>query len=50
VNLIFAGLIGLLVGLAYCYWKQLNAVYAQRDVIASGATLVGAAQDFYKKL
>jgi hypothetical protein len=50
MSLIISGIIGLLLGLAYCYWKQIQAAYAARDVIASGATFVGASQDFYSSL
>ena len=42
--------IGLLLGLAYCYWKAINAAYQNRDVIGKGVALAGAAQDFYGAL
>lgn len=31
--LIGAALIGFLIGLIFCYWKQLSAIYQNRDTI-----------------
>lgn len=49
-NLILGGIIGLLIGLAWCYWKQINAAYQNRDLLSSGGNLVSSAQDFYAQL
>lgn len=43
-------LIGFLVGLAYCYYKQALVLYQNRDLISSGGNLITAAQDFYGAL
>lgn len=45
-SLILGGIIGLLLGLAWCYWKQIQDVYQNRDLISSGGNLYDAAQDF----
>lgn len=45
-SVILAGVIGLLLGLLWCYYKQLQSAYANRNLISSGGNLVGAAQDF----
>lgn len=45
-----AAAIGFLVGLAYCYWKAIKAVYEKKDVISSGANFIDAGQDFYANL
>lgn len=47
---LFGFVVGLLVGLAFCYWKQLQTVYKNRDVISSGSNLVGDAQDFWSSI
>jgi hypothetical protein len=40
-------IIGVLVGLLICYYKQLQSAYANRDVLSSGANLVSAGEQFY---
>lgn len=49
-NLILGGIIGLLLGLAWCYWNQIKAVYQNRSLISSGSNLVSDAQTFYGSL
>jgi len=49
-HLILGGIIGLLIGLAWCYWKQIQAAYNNRDLISSGSNLYQDAQDFYSQL
>lgn len=49
-NLILGGIIGLLIGLAWCYWKQIQAVYQNRDLISSGNTLYSDAQNFWSQV
>ncbi len=49
-NLILGGIIGLLLGLAWCYWKQIQAAYQQKDVISSGMDLYSAAQNFWSQV
>lgn len=49
-NLILGGIIGLLVGLAWCYWKQIQAAYDNRDLISSGSDLYSSAQNFWMQL
>jgi predicted negative regulator of RcsB-dependent stress response len=49
-NLILGGILGLLMGLAWCYWKQIQAVYQNRDLISSGSDLYTSAQNFWGEL
>lgn len=49
-NIILGGIIGLLLGLAWCYWKQINTVYQNRDLISSGSNLVTDFQAFLGNL
>ena len=49
-NIILGGLIGLMLGLAWCYWKQIQTAYAQKDLLLSGSNLVTDAQTFYGEL
>jgi len=49
-TLILGGIIGLLIGLAWCYWRQIQTAYQNRDIISSGANLYAAAQDFAQKI
>jgi hypothetical protein len=44
---VFGGIVGLLLGLAWCYYRQLQAAYQNRNLISSGGNLVASAQDFY---
>jgi hypothetical protein len=37
---ILGGLIGLLLGLAWCYWKQIQLAYSNRDAISSAGNLL----------
>lgn len=46
-TIILSGIIGLVIGLLWCYWKTLSAAYANKDIIASGANLGSAVSDFY---
>ena len=47
---VFGAVVGLLLGLAWCYYKQLQAAYANRNLISSGGNLVASAQDFYAQV
>jgi hypothetical protein len=49
-NLILGGVIGLLLGLAWCYWRQINAVYQNKDLLISGSNLATDAQTFIGNL
>jgi hypothetical protein len=49
-TVILSGLVGLVIGLLWCYWKQIRALYDNRDVIQTGGALVGSAQDFAASL
>ena len=50
VNVILAGIIGFLIGLAVCYWKQIQTVYQNRDLIESGANVATDVQNFVGQL
>lgn len=45
-----AALIGFLLGLAYCYWKAISAVYKNRDLISAGSDAISAGQNLYSEL
>jgi hypothetical protein len=47
---ILGGIVGLLLGLLVCYYKQLHAVYEQRNLISSGSDVITSAQNFYGEL
>lgn len=49
-SFLLGGVIGLLLGLAWCYWKQINQAYVNRDLISSGSNLIGDAQAFWGQL
>ena len=49
-NLVIGAVVGLLIGLLYCYWNQLQKAYQNRDKISSGLNLINAAQDFWEKV
>lgn len=50
LSLIYGTIIGLLLGLAYCYWKQIMSAYNNRGVLGAGDTLLSDAQTFYSNL
>lgn len=39
-------IVGFLLGLLLCYWKQVKGLYENRDLISSGSNLASSAQDF----
>ncbi len=49
-SVIVAGVIGLLLGLLWCYYKQLQAAYENRNLIASGGNFVAAGQDLFAQI
>jgi hypothetical protein len=49
-NLFLGGIIGLLIGLAWCYWKQIQLVYNNQGLISSGSNLATDAQAFWGNL
>lgn len=44
MTLIGAAIIGFLVGLVFCYWKQLQSAYQNRETIGAVSDVVGGAQ------
>lgn len=38
-TLILGGIIGLMIGLAWCYWNQIQAAYRNRDAISAVGNL-----------
>jgi hypothetical protein len=50
LGLIYATVIGLLLGLTYCYWKQITTAYQNRDIIQQGSDLFGQTQSFVDTL
>ena len=49
-TLILGGILGLLLGLAWCYWQQIQTAYNNRGLISSGSQLVTDAQNFASNL
>lgn len=49
-SLIVAGVIGFLIGLIYCYSKQLNELAENKDLLASGGKVYTSLQDFYGQI
>lgn len=49
-NLILGGILGLLIGLAWCYWNQIRAAYQNKDLLISGSNLVTDFQNFTGEL
>ena len=45
-----SALLGFLLGLAYCYWKAIVAVYQKKDVISTGLDALSGGQAFYNEL
>jgi len=45
-----AALIGFLLGMLYCYWKAITAVYQKKDLVESGANVYTSVADFYGQL
>lgn len=45
-TLLLGGVLGLLLGLAWCYWQQIQTAYNNRDLISSGSTLITDVQNF----
>ncbi len=51
--LLGAAIIGFLVGLVFCYWKQLQSVYENRDTLSAIGdvkTGVSGLQTLYQKI
>jgi hypothetical protein len=49
-NTILAAIIGLLAGLAWCYYKQLQTAYNNRGLIGDVSTITTAGQDIWNKI
>jgi len=47
LSLIYGTIIGLLLGLGYCYWKQLQIVQRNSGLLAAGSNLIDDAQAVY---
>ncbi len=50
LSLIYGTVIGLLLGLAYCYWKQLQLGYDNRGLIGAASDLQTAGSNFIGQL
>lgn len=46
LSLIYGTVIGLLIGLAYCYWKQIKVAKENAGVLGAADSLYGAASNF----
>jgi hypothetical protein len=49
-TIILSGLVGLALGLLYCYWNSIKTIYQNRDLLSAGSNLVNDAQTFFGKL
>ena len=49
-TLLLGGLLGLLLGLAWCYWQQIQTVYKNRDLISNVTNLQGDVNSLLQKL
>lgn len=47
---LFGALVGLIAGLAICYWKQLKSTYDNRDTIGAASNIYDSASSIFKKL
>ena len=53
MTIIGAAIIGFLIGLVLCYWKQLKGAYEHRDEISAASDVVtgiGGAKELWEKL
>jgi hypothetical protein len=46
-SFLLGGIIGLLLGLAWCYWKQIQFAYQNQGLISSGSNLITDLQNFW---
>jgi hypothetical protein len=44
-NFLLGAIIGILAGLAYCYWHAIMTAYQNRDVIAAGGNVIQDVQN-----
>lgn len=49
-TLLLGGLLGLMLGLAWCYWQQIQTVYKNRDLISSVSNLQNDASNLVNQL
>lgn len=49
-DVLFGAVVGLLLGLAYCYWKQVQTAYAHRDLISATGDLVTSGSNFWDQV
>jgi hypothetical protein len=47
---ILGGIVGLLLGLLICYYKQIRLAYENRGLISAGSDLASASQNFITEL
>jgi hypothetical protein len=50
MKILGGAVIGFLLGLIYCYWRQIQTAYENRDLISSGGNLVSDAQAFWGQI
>ena len=50
LSLIYGTVIGLLLGLAWCYWKQIKVAQQNSGLIQSGSNLYNSASDFINQV
>jgi hypothetical protein len=49
-NVVMGAVVGFLLGLLWCYYKQLKLAYDNRGLIGAGSDLASAGQNFYDQL
>jgi hypothetical protein len=50
LGIIYGTIVGLLLGLAYCYWQSLTSLYNNRDTLTSTNNLINDASSIYNDL
>jgi hypothetical protein len=48
--LIYGTIVGLLLGLAYCYWKSINVAYQNRGLINAGSNVIDDVQNLFSEI
>lgn len=49
LSLIYGTIIGILIGLAYCYWNQAKAAYENRGALGAASGLYDNAKTLYEE-
>lgn len=50
LGIIYGTVVGILIGLAYCYWSSLKAAYENKDTLSAANNLFNDASSIYDGL